>query len=124
MTSIFRSILELFLGIVVEDDSEEGTGVRSEFFHLLLEFTLVVSWETLDGLGDGGHFTHEDEHVLGQILGDGSDGAGILIIGALFNDVEDGHLEMAGAQVLHDFGSLGEEVDVLGDVTTKEGHWV
>ena len=80
---------------VVEDNSEGGTGIRSEFSHLLLEITLIVSWEALDGLGNGGHFTHEDEHVLGQILGDGSNSAEFLIIVALLHDVEDGLLEMA-----------------------------
>ena len=110
---------------VVEDDSEEGTGIRSEFSHLLLEVTVIVSWEILDGFGHGGKFTHENEHVLGQILGNGFDFTGILAIGALLHDVVEGLLEMAGAQVLQDLGSFGEKVEVLGDVSTgNDGHWV
>ena len=110
---------------VVEDDSEGGTGIRSEFSHLLLEVSLVVSWETLNGLGDGGHFTHEDEHVLGQVLGDGSNGAEFFVLIALLHDVEDGFLEVAGAQVLHDLSTLGEEVEVLGEISAGDDrHWI
>ena len=110
---------------VVEDNSEGGTGIRSKFSHLLLEVTIVVSWEALDSFGNGGQFTHEDEHVLGQVLGDGSDSAEFLVIVALLHDVEDGLLEVARAQVLQDFGTLGEEVEVLVDVSTGDDrHWV
>ena len=116
---------ELSGASVVEDDSEEGTGVRSEFSHLLLEVTIIVSWEILYGFSHGGHFTYEDEHILGQILGNGFNFTGILAIIALLHEVEDGLLEMAGAQVLHNLGSLFEEVEVLGDVSTvDDGHWV
>ena len=116
---------ELSGASVVEDDSEEGTGIRSEFSHLLLEVTVVVSWESFDGFGDGGQFTHENEHVLGQVLGDGSDSAEFLVTAALLHDVENGLLEVASAQVLQDFGTLGEEVEVLVDVSTGDDrHWV
>ena len=110
---------------VVENNSEGGTGIRSEFSHLLLEVTVVVSWESFDGFGDGGQFTHENEHVLGQVLGDGSDSAEFLVTAALLHNVEDGLLEVARAQVLQDFGTLGEEVEVLVDVSSADDrHWI
>ena len=49
---------------IVKDDPEEGAGIRSEFSHLLLEITIIVSWETLNSFGNRCEFTHEHEHVL------------------------------------------------------------
>ena len=119
--------LSFFFGgtSVSEDDSEGSTGIRSEFSHLLPEVTVVVSWETFDSLGNRGKFAHKDEHVFGQILGDGSDGAVLWVVVALLHNNEDRLLEVAGAQVLHDLSTLGEEVEVLGEVSSgDDGHWV
>ena len=52
------------MGLVVEENSHEGSEVGAEFSHLFLELVLLSGWEVLEGLSHGSYLTHEHEHVL------------------------------------------------------------
>ena len=99
----------------VEHDSGESTGIISEFGHLFMEVFSSFGWESLEGLGHGGHLSDEDEHVLGYVLEEFGWGAGSLVLGALVEDVESWSFESAFAQVLEDLGGIGEVGEVFGE---------
>ena len=80
----------------------------------------VLSWIVFHGLSHSSEFSHKDEHVLGEVLGDVGHGAlaNTILINffAHGHDVEDRLLELAVGEVRHDLSSLSEEVEVLMDL--------
>jgi len=121
--------------VVVEDDSEGGTGIFSELLHLFSELAVVFGREVLHSLSEGGHLADENEHVLSEVLGQLGHEAVVGVGEAHLGDVDDGLLEAAGCEVLEDLRNLSEHVEVLlnvaevaegsdgvGDEATELGH--
>ena len=112
-------------GLVVEDNAEESTSIGTELSHLLLKLSLVLSWELLVGLSSGGKLAHEDEHILGEVLGDGAHLALSWVRGAHAPDVEGRALEVTGSKVTGNLGELTENAEVSLDVLKLEHlEWV
>ena len=118
--------------VEVENDSSPGTSSGTELSHLLFEVQLILGWEILEDLSEGGHLSDEYKHVFAHVLSKGSNiacscGLGISwLLSAERHDIEGWLLEVANGQVLHDLGHLSEHVHILLNVNsvTDYGHWV
>ena len=110
----------------VEEGSHHSAGVVSQFLHLFLEISVVVSWEALQCLGERGNFADEDKHILGQVVDQSWSCALIWVLSAHVHEVKGWALELALDHVLHDLSTIGEQVHVLLDIgdVGEDGEWV
>ena len=110
----------------VEQGSNDCTCVVSQFLHLFLEVTVVVSWEALQCLGERGNLANEDEHILGQVIDQGWSSAFIWVGSAHVHQIEGWALKLALDEVLHDLSTIGKEVHVLLEVAdvSEDAEWI
>ena len=112
--------------MIVGDYTGESSEVVTDFLHLFLEVLGSSGWEVLKCLSHRCEFSYEHKHVLGQVVTQGLDGAGSWVRVAEVHDVKGWALELAGAQVFDDFGTVGENVDVTLDISDvlEDSEWV
>ena len=117
MVVVVVSLCLLSFVVEVENDSSPGSSSGSKLSHLLLKVQSVLWWEILKDLGQRGHLSNENKHVLTHVLGKGSHRAGLWILGAESEQVEGTLLEVADRKVLHNLGHRSEHVHVLLDIS-------
>ena len=99
--------------VIVEERSDDGANAVTDFVGLVIEFFGVFSGELRDDAGDLSNLSHQNEHVLGHIVEDGSWVAVVGVIGAEFSQSSSGSVKSAGLHIVEDVHSLGEHFEHL-----------